>query len=162
MHRSDITVLLKEMVGEKLLTATGIGKGTKYALYKEPNATSVISRNATSSDAYLGTLFSIEEDDSEENGTSGISTNASSDISSSNTSSKTNIRTEKIHSAVLDVCAADFKSLADIAKGVNRTKGHLKRQVIPALLQSGRLVRKYPDVPNHPEQQYKTVKDNDN
>lgn len=162
MHRSDITVLLKEMVGEKLLTATGIGKGTKYALYKELNATSVISNNATSSDAYSGTLFPIEEDDSEDNGTSGISTNASSDISSSDTSSKTNIRTEKIHSAVLDFCAEDFKSLADIAKGVNRTKGHLKRQVIPALLQSGRLVRKYPDVPNHPEQQYKTVKDNDN
>lgn len=131
LHPSDITALLKEMVEEKLLSASGLGKGTKYELYKKSN------------------------------GTSGISSNATSGILNSNTNSKTNIRTERLHSTVLAFCAEEFKTLADIAKEINRTKGHLKKQVIPALLQSGKLVRKYPDIPNHPNQQYKTVKGND-
>lgn len=161
LHPSDITALLKEMVEEKLLSASGLGKGTKYELYKKSNGTSDISANVTSPDIYADTLFPLTEDYSEGNGTSGISSNATSGILNSNTNSKTNIRTERLHSTVLAFCAEEFKTLADIAKEINRTKGHLKKQVIPALLQSGKLVRKYPDVPNHPNQQYKTVKGND-
>lgn len=153
LHPSDITALLKEMVEEKLLSASGLGKGTKYELYKKSNGTSDISANVTSPDIYADTLFPLTEDYSEGNGTSGIL--------NSNTNSKTNIRTERLHSTVLAFCAEEFKTLADIAKEINRTKGHLKKQVIPALLQSGKLVRKYPDIPNHPNQQYKTVKGND-
>lgn len=162
LHPSDITALLKEMVVDRLLLASGLGKGTKYELNKKSKATSGIIKNFTSTDVYSDTLFPLNDEDPEWNGTSGISPNGTSGISTADTSSKTNIRTEKLHSAVLDFCTEDFKTLADIAKGVSRTKGHLKKHVIPALLQSGKLVRKHPDVPNHPEQQYKTVKDNDN
>ena len=161
LHPSDITALLKEMVGEKLLSASGLGKGTKYELNKNSNGTSDISENVTSPNIYTDTLFPLAAEHLEGNGTSGISSNGTSGILNSDTSSKSNIRTERLHSAVLAFCAEEFKTLADIAKEVNRTKGHLKKQVIPTLLQSGKLIRKYPDVPNHPNQQYKTVKGND-
>ena len=120
------------MVGEKLFLASGLGKGTKYELNRKSNRTS------------------------------DISSNGASDISSSVTSSKTNIRTEKLHKAILEFCSGEFKSLVEIAERVGRSVRHLKRGPIPTLMQSGRLVRKYPDVPNHPEQQYKSVKGNEN
>lgn len=153
LHPSDITALLKEMVEEKLLSASGLGKGTKYELYKKSNGTSDISANVTSPDIYADTLFPLTEDHSEGNGTS--------DIPSFVTSSKTNIRTDKLYEAILEFCSEEFKSLVEISEGVGRSVRHLKRGPVPVLLQSGKLVRKYPDVPNHPNQQYKTVEGND-
>lgn len=153
LHPSDITALLKEMVEEKLLSASGLGKGTKYELNKKSNGASDIFANVTSPDSYTDTLFPLTEDYSEGNGTS--------DIPSFVTSSKTNIRTDKLYEAILEFCSEEFKSLVEISEGVGRSVRHLKRGPVPVLLQSGKLVRKYPDVPNHPNQQYKTVEGND-
>lgn len=132
LHPSDITALLKEMVGEKLLSTSGLGKGAKYEFCKDRNATSDIFSYATS------------------------------DMSGFVTSSKPNIRTEMLHNAVLEFCSDDFKSLVEIAEGVGRSVRHLKRGAIPSLIGSGKLTRKYPDIPNHPDQKYKRVKKNDN
>ena len=50
----------------------------------------------------------------------------------------------------------DFEPLIVIAPRVNRSLRYLKNKVIPDMVAAGMLIRKYPTVPNHPDQQYKS------
>lgn len=156
MHPSDITTLLKEMVGEGKLLSFGLGKGTKYKLPEKKNITSRILKNATTSDDDQPTLFSELEAAEEEERSGRISENAASSISENTPSRKRNKSTLALHEKILAFCA-DYKSLADISEHVNRTVAHLKTHVIPELLEAGKMQRKYPDTPNHPDQKYKTT-----
>lgn len=42
-----------------------------------------------------------------------------------------------------------------IAKAINKTLRYLKSKVIPKMVKSGLLERKYPEKPRHPHQQYR-------
>lgn len=155
MHPSDITALLKEMVNDGTLQSSGLGKGTKYQLAKKKNITSRILKNNTSSGMDQPDLFSALE--SSENGdTPGSRSNTmTSSISVNATSRRRNRSTQILHEKILHFCK-DYKSLAEISEHVNRSIAHLKTHVIPGLLETGRLQRKYPGTPNHPDQKYKT------
>lgn len=156
LHPSDITTLLKEMVLEGKLLSSGLGKGTKYTLAEKKNAPSGISKNDPSSDALQGTLFSELEEARGDTGTSGISGNAPSGILKKSTSKKRNKKTLVLHKMILEYCT-DYKSLSEISEHVKRSVTHIKKHVIPELLESGKLQRKYPDILSHPDQKYKAV-----
>ena len=156
LHPSDITTLLKEMVGEGKLQSSGLGKGTKYKLVEKKNTTSRILKNTTTSEGYQPTLFSELEASGEEVGGGSNSENATSRISGNTPSRKRNKSTLALHEKILEYCA-DFKSLSEISEYVNRSVAHLKTHVIPELLEIGKLQRKYPETPNHPDQKYKTA-----
>lgn len=157
MHPSDITVLLKDMVSEGKLLPSGMGKGTKYQLVEKKNTTSRISKNDTTSEDFQPTLFSELEVSGDEVEGSSISENTTSSISGNTSSRKRNRSTLALHAKILDFCS-DFKSLSEISEHVNRSVAHLKVHVIPELLESGKLQRKYPETPNHPDQKYKIVR----
>ena len=127
MHPSDITLLLKGMCQEGLLKASGIGKGTKYEL----NVASKVSENVASK----------------------ISENiASSNVL--NTKSR-NKRTERLYAEIM-AAGVDYQPLNVIAPRVNRSLRYLKNSVIPEMVAAGLLIRKFPDIPSHPDQQYKS------
>lgn len=157
MHPSDITALLKDMVGEGKLLSSGLGKGTKYQLVEKKNTTSRISKNATTSEDDQPTLFPDLDASEDEVGSGGNSENATSSISVNIPSRKRNKSTLALHTKILDFCT-DFKSISEISECVNRTVSHLKTHVIPELLEAGSLRRKYPETPNHPDQKYKTIR----
>ena len=157
MHPSDITVLLKDMVSEGKLLPSGMGKGTKYQLVEKKNTTSRISKNDTTSEDFQPTLFSELEVSGDEVEGSSISENTTSSISGNTSSRKRNRSTLALHAKILDFCS-DFKSLSEISEHVNRSVAHLKVHVIPELLESRKLQRKYPETPNHPDQKYKIVR----
>lgn len=50
----------------------------------------------------------------------------------------------------------DWKSIQQIAEYLGRNKNYIRNAVLPALIKSGKLEMLYPQVENHPQQQYKT------
>ncbi len=50
----------------------------------------------------------------------------------------------------------DWKSVQQIATYLGRNKDYIRNAVLPALIKSGKLEMLYPQVENHPQQQYKT------
>ena len=144
------------MVLEGKLLSSGLGKGTKYTLAEKRNAPSGILKNDPGSDTFQGTLFSELEESERGEGTGGISENAPSGILRKHTGKKRNKKTLLLHKMILEYCT-DYKSLSEISEHVKRSVTHIKKHVIPELLESGKLQRKYPDVLSHPDQKYKAV-----
>lgn len=147
LHPSDITMLLREMVLEGKLLSSGLGKGTKYFLVQKNNDPRGILQNDHSLDVLQGPLGAL---------TSSISGNDPRGILNNNTGNKRHKKTILLHKMILEYCT-DYKSLSEISEHVNRSVTHIKKHVIPELIKSGRLQRKYPDVPSHPDQQYKAI-----
>lgn len=124
------------------MSASGIGKGTKYVLKDTGNANveweKVIDRD--------------ENKAFDSNVTSKVSENVAIKVSESEKKSK---KIQNLYMSICDVCSDEFMSLMDIAPKVGRSLRYLKNNVIPEMVNNGLLVRKYPDVPSHPDQKYK-------
>ena len=154
IHPSDITMLLKELCEDGYLSASGIGKGTKYVLKDTGNALmspnvegeKVIDRDENK--AFNSNVTSKVS----ENVASKVSENVASKVSESEKKSK---KIQNLYMSICDVCSDEFMSLMDIAPKVGRSLRYLKNNVIPEMVNNGLLVRKYPDVPSHPDQKYK-------
>lgn len=65
-----------------------------------------------------------------------------------------NSRSIQLYNDILAVCQK-FEPLSSIAPRVKRNLRYLKNSVIPEMVAKGLLIRKYPDTPSHPDQQYK-------
>lgn len=52
-------------------------------------------------------------------------------------------------------CCHDYCSIEEIALSVNRSADYLKNKILPKMVQSGMLIRQYPDNPTHPLQKFK-------
>lgn len=148
-HPADITLLLKELCEDGYLRASGIGKGTKYSL----NIASKVSDEET--DGIAGSEDDISAIDDVENIASKVPENIASKVSIENGVSK---RTQLLYRAIREACP-DFVPLTEIALKVNRKLRYLKNDVIPDMVAMGLLERKYPNVPSHPDQQYRCATD---
>lgn len=146
-HPADITLLLKELCEDGYLRASGIGKGTKYSL---SIASKVSSKEI---DATAGNEVGVSAADDVENIASKVSKNIASKVWDKNCVSK---RTQQLYRAIREACP-DFLPLAEIALKVNRKLRYLKNDVIPDMVAMGLLERKYPNVPSHPDQQYRAT-----
>ena len=85
--------------------------------------------------------------------------NASNDakdasIGANNASKKMRLKNDELYDEIMSVCV-DYMSIDDIAKAINKTLRYLKSKVIPKMVESGLLERKYPEKPRHPRQQYR-------
>ena len=67
-------------------------------------------------------------------------------------------RTRQLYRAIREACP-DYLPLTEIALKVNRKLRYLKNNVIPDMVAMGLLERKYPNVPSHPDQQYRCADD---
>ena len=61
-------------------------------------------------------------------------------------------------SLILDYCSEDWRTLQNMTEYLGRNKDYLRNKVLPQLTESGKLEMRFPDTPNHPNQQYKTKK----
>lgn len=66
-----------------------------------------------------------------------------------------NKRTERLYAEIMPVCV-DYQPLNAIVPRVNRSLRDLNNSVIPEMVAAGLLIRKFPDIPSHPDQQYKS------
>ena len=67
-------------------------------------------------------------------------------------------RTRQLYRAIREACP-DYLPLTEIALKVNRKLRYLKNNVIPDMVAMGLLERKCPNVPSHPDQQYRCAGD---
>jgi len=68
---------------------------------------------------------------------------------------------EVMEQLILALCEWRELSIGQLASTVNRTEKHLLHNYITPLKNSGKLQYTHPEMPNHPQQAYKTVKNND-
>ena len=143
---NDIRLLLKELCEEEYLLASGIGKGTKYVLKDTGKALmSPIVEGEMVMDSDENKAFNS-------NVASKVSENVAGKVSENEKKSR---KIQNLYMSICDVCSDEFMSLMEIAPKVGRSLRYLKNNVIPEMVNDGLLVRKYPDVPSHPDQKYK-------
>lgn len=58
--------------------------------------------------------------------------------------------------SIVACCSNAYLTIEEIASFMNRNPAYIKNEFIPLLLSTGRLIRLYPNTPNHPKQAYKT------
>lgn len=150
-HPADITLLLKELCEDGYLMASGIGKGTKYSL----NVASNVLDEEIDTDADVADAHEASDAEDGENIASKVSGNVASNVWDEDGVSK---RTRQLYHAIRESCP-DFLPLTEIALKVNRKLRYLKNNVIPEMVSMGLLERKYPNVPSHPDQQYRCARE---
>ncbi len=62
-----------------------------------------------------------------------------------------------VEAAVLKLCSGQFMTLRELAQALGRKPARLRENYITPLAADGKLVRKFPDVPGHPAQAYRTA-----
>lgn len=70
---------------------------------------------------------------------------------------KKRISKRDMEEAILQICSQHYIPLVQIADKVNRKPLYLQTHVLPDMVKSGKLRRKYPETPNHPNQAYKSA-----
>lgn len=67
---------------------------------------------------------------------------------------------EELHGLIINSCLSEYLTIEQIALAVEKKPSYLQNEVMPYLVNSGKLQRLYPDNPNNPNQAYKAAEDN--
>ncbi|MEI8271567.1 MAG: RNA-binding domain-containing protein [Paludibacter sp.] len=172
-HRSDITKILQELCKEGFLISENKSRWTTYHLNTNfaNNAESELDTKVGSSETLTPNLdTSIQKVDSsiEKVGSSEQKVDSSETLTPNldtltpnlDTSVKKNSRKlskEQLNSLIINTCKSDFMTIEQIALRVKRSQAYLQNEVLPYLVNNAKLVRQYPENPNHPNQAYKAA-----
>ena len=67
------------------------------------------------------------------------------------------LKKEELEKLILEKCKEEYFTIAQIAEKAERKSSYIQNEILPALIESGKLQRLYPTIPNHPHQAYKTA-----
>jgi len=149
-HRTDITKILQDLCKEGYLISENKSRWTTYHLNTDfmnnEETSNEDSSNEETSNEHSSSIIdsSIEETLNEDS--------LKNEDSSNEDSSKNN----KLDLSILEICKDDYMPIEEIATKINRSIRHLQNRIIPTLVKQGKLIRLYPNAPNHPQQKYKT------
>lgn len=168
-HRTDITKILQELCKDGFLLSENKSRWTTYHLntnlsYEEK---SDLEDNTAKSDANVDTSSNASVDTMDANvdtmdanvDTSDPNVDTSSDANVDTPivqPKKTRLQKKELEQAIVELCKFDFKSLDEIGRSINKAPKYLKNNIIPPMIESGKLVRLHPKI-NHPNQAYKAV-----
>lgn len=80
------------------------------------------------------------------------------DTSNSNMDTSSNIATmTPNHDTSIGNHDTSIFTIAQIAEKAERKSSYIQNEILPALIESSKLQRLYPTIPNHPHQAYKTA-----
>jgi predicted transcriptional regulator len=186
-HRSDITKILQELCKEGFLISENKSRWTTYHLNTNfaNNVESEIDTKVDTSEQKVDSSkqkvgssetltpnldTSIQKVDSsiEKVGSSEQKVDSSETLTPNldtltpnlDTSVKKNARKlskEQLNSLIINTCKSDFITIEQIALRVKRSQAYLQNEVLPYLVNNAKLVRQYPENPNHPNQAYKAA-----
>ena len=71
--------------------------------------------------------------------------------------SKRRINRGELESLIMDICNEKYVKMEAIAEQTQRSLDYLKNKIFPNMIKQGKLEKKFPLNPNHPEQAYKTT-----
>lgn len=151
-HRTDITKILQELCKKGYLLSDNKGRWTSYHLNTEGKKTYVDTSDSTEA-------TSDPNDDTSDPNDDTLDPNDDTSDPNDDTSRKIPQRlpVEKLRSIIIETCRNRYMTTEQIANAIGRTETHLKNRILPNLVQSGKLIRMYPDTPNHPSQAYKAI-----
>lgn len=146
-HPSDISHILKKMVGEELLDSTGTGRGTIYqarGIMQEAGGINNQPRGIADSKNSGNAFYDIEE----------IPTEIREKIEQivEKIGSKQRVKKELMQNIIVDICSLGYFSQEVLARVISRSKDTIKEH-LTELSNANRLVKLY-EVSNHPKQAY--------
>lgn len=162
-HPSDLTKLLKNMVGKDLLEKDGHGRG---ATYRWSERLRIVSNPATPvrTPGATGGAPGASVNFSGATGASGVAGErdipprdpALLSIASPARTNKRLPRAE-MQNVILGLCQGRELTGREIAELVQRNQDRVLKNYVSRLVEKGLLARKYPDDPSHPQQAYRSV-----
>jgi len=181
LHRADITKILQELCKEGYLLSDSKGRWTTYHLntqfleLKMDISVDIVdtSENNVDTSANNVATSANNRDTSENNRDTSVNNRDTSDnnvdtfdnnrnTSENNRDTLTSfekrswVKKEVMENIILNICKSEYKTLEELAISIDRNPKYVKNNIIPKLIDSGRLERLYPTKINHPHQAYKT------
>ena len=156
LHRADITEKLQKLCQAGVLVAEGHGRGCVYRLNTlrlQANGAKVASSEDERLQANGAKVASSKDERLQANGAKVAS---SKDERLQAIPKK--LSAQKREQLILNYCSEDWRTLQNMTSYLGRNKDYLRNKVLPQLTESGKLEMRFPDTPNHPNQQYKTKK----
>ena len=170
LHPTDITFLLKGLVERGYLESDNKRrwanyhiKGEKVATSDQKVATSKTKKVATSEQKVDTSEQKVDTskqkvDTSEQK----VDTSKTKKVDTSDQKVDTSNLTKRISKGgleflIMDICNEKYVKMEVIAEQVGRSLDYLKNKIFPNMVKQGKLEKKYPLNPNHPEQAYKTT-----
>ena len=179
LHPTDITFLLKGLVERGYLESDNKRrwanyhiKGEKVATSNQKVATSKTKKVATSEQKVdtseqkvdtsktkkVDTFKTKKVDTSDQK----VDTFKTKKVDTSDQKVDTSNLTKRISKGgleflIMDICNEKYVKMEVIAEQVGRSLDYLKNKIFPNMVKQGKLEKKYPLNPNHPEQAYKTT-----
>ena len=141
LHRTDITDKLQKLCQAGVLIAEGHGRGCVYrlkALRLQAKGAKVASSEEERLQAKGAKVASSEEERLQ--------------------AIPKKLSIQKREQLILAYCGDVWRTVQDITIYLGRKKDYLRNKVLPQLTESGKLEMRFPDTPNHPNQQYKAKK----
>ena len=142
LHPADITFLLKGLVERGYLESDNKRRWANYHIKGEKVDTSKTEKVDTSSQK-------VDTSKAEKVDTS------SQKVDTSNLTKR--ISKGGLEFLIMDICNEKYVKMEVIAEQVGRSLDYLKNKIFPNMVKQGKLEKKYPLNPNHPEQAYKTT-----
>ena len=168
-HSRDVTLKLQELVRNGFLVSAGGGRGTTYSL----------TTDAAGGEAPLSGLplfYGVPDDDGDSRKSSrknsrkssrksgdGLPQSPTGSSDSQTTSIVAHVAStawssqDDMRMAILELCASDYQTAAEIAEALNRKPATIQRIYLSAMATDGTLERRYPNARNHPAQAYRAT-----
>jgi len=144
LHSHDITTLLKGLVKQGFLEQDGKARGTTYRLHGvEPID---LARSEDLGESSL------------DNDPSSIGNAIKKDLLeiAKPVRSKKRVRKEVIQQTIQELCQGRFLTIQQLGSYLDRVPEDLRNRFIKPMVESGKLIRRFPDRPNHEQQAYQT------
>ena len=149
LHPTDITYLLKGLVERGYLESDNKRRWANYHIKGKKVATS--SQKVDTSSQKVDT--SSQKVDTSK--TKKVDTSKTKKVDTSNLTKR--ISKGGLEFLIMDICNEKYVKMEVIAEQVERSLDYLKNKIFPNMVKQGKLEKKYPLNPNHPEQAYKTT-----
>lgn len=154
LHSSDITKMLQELSKKSFILQDGKGRGSTYHInksFKEELNNLIVLVDPD--------IKSESNDDSERKGYSDSKDYSDSKSSSRENYANNNSATTELPNAkrldkstlddlIVKFCTNEYRTLDEITSHINRQKSYVRNTVLPRILLSGRIQRKYKAVTN--------------
>ena len=156
LHPTDITYLLKGLVERGYLESDNKRRWANYHIKGKKVATS--SQKVDTSSQKVDTSSQKVDTSSQKVDTSKtkkVDTSKTKKVDTSNLTKR--ISKGGLEFLIMDICNEKYVKMEVIAEQVERSLDYLKNKIFPNMVKQGKLEKKYPLNPNHPEQAYKTT-----
>lgn len=166
---ADINRLLQDLVAKGLLVKDGYGRWASYRLAERlgdsrhsgensSHNTGNSSHNTGNSSHNTGNSSHSGGNSSHNDGDASLSEQFDSVLLkiAENARAKSRLTPEAMRDLLVELCAVRELTLDEIGRLLQRNPAGIRNRLLRPLVQSGRMVLRFPQEPNHPKQAYKT------